>query len=72
MAVVKKLYFEKGKSIPKQSEIVAEYNMDNEYFSIWSYKKGDFQRAESSKQNIQFDSKIAEELYEALGQFLHK
>lgn len=72
MAVVKKLHFESGKDIPVRSEIVAEFNMNSEYFSIWSYKAGDLDRTESSKQNIQFDKQIAEELYSALGRFLHK
>lgn len=59
-----------SKDIRANSEIVADYNMDDQYFSIWSYRKGDLARSGDCPQNMQFDKKIARELRDALNQFL--
>ena len=58
------------KDIHVNSSIVADYDMDDQFFSIWSYKQGDLDRTEGVKQNMQFDKEMARELRDALDQFL--
>lgn len=59
-----------SKDITPNASIVADYNMDDKYFSIWSYKKGDISRSGTCSQNMQFDKDIARQLRDALNQFL--
>ena len=59
-----------SKNIQSSSEIVADYGMDDTYFSIWSYKKGDMLRSGTCPQNMQFDKEIARQLRDALNEFL--
>ena len=59
-----------SKDIKPNANIVADYNMDDKYFSIWSYKKGDIYRTGNCSQNMQFDKEIARQLRDALNQFL--
>lgn len=59
-----------SKDINPNADIVADYNMDDKYFSIWSYKKGDISRSGTCSQNMQFDKDIARQLRDALNQFL--
>lgn len=58
------------KEIQANSLTVADYNMDEQYFSIWSYKQGDLNRIEGAKQNLQFDKEMARKLRDALNDFL--
>lgn len=58
------------KSIQANSSIVADYNMDNRFFSIWSYRQGDLDRTKGGSQNMQFDKEMARKLRDALNQFL--
>ena len=58
------------KDIKVTTSSVADFNMDNQYFSIWLYKNGDLNRAGSCPQNMQFDKTIARQLRDALNQFL--
>ena len=60
------------KDIRPNSDIVADYNMDGRFFSIWSFKQGDLDRTEGSKQNLQFDKQMAQKLRDALNQFLNE
>lgn len=53
-----------------KSLIVADYDMDDQLFTIWSYKQGDLDRTEGVKQNMQFDKEMARKLRDALNQFL--
>jgi len=69
MAIIRKLR-KTTKNIPTRSETVAEYNSDELYFSIWSYKDGDLSGEGTCKQNMQFDKEIAKNLYNALKSFL--
>lgn len=57
------------KDIRINSSIVADYNMDGQFFSIWSYKNGDLSRTEGVKQSMQFDKEMAQKLRDALNQF---
>ena len=69
MAIIRKLR-KTTKNIPNRTETVAEYNSDEKYFSIWSYKDGDLSGEGTCKQNMQFDKEIAKNLYDALKSFL--
>ena len=60
------------KDIRVTTSIVADYDMDDQFFSIWSYKQGDLDRTEGVKQNMQFDKEIARKLRDALNQFLQE
>ena len=70
MAVIRELLHTPGKAIPTQTETVADYNMDDQYFSLWSYKNGDIQRAGNCHQNMQFNKEHARELRDLLNKFL--
>ena len=59
-----------SKNIQPNSDIAADYGMDDTYFSIWSYKKGDLSRSGNCSQNMQFDKEIARQLRDALNEFL--
>lgn len=59
-----------SKDINPNSSIVADYNMDDQYFSIWSYKNGDLSRSGNCSQNMQFDKTTARQLRDALNKFL--
>ena len=59
-----------SKNIKPNADIVADYGMDDTYFSIWSYKKGDLSRSGNCSQNMQFDKEIARQLRDALNEFL--
>ena len=58
------------KDIRVNSSSVADYDMDDRYFSIWSYRQGDMDRAKNGSQNMQFDKEMARKLRDALNQFL--
>ena len=59
-----------NKDISTSTSVVAEYDMNENFFSIWSYKEGDVCKTEGVKQNMQFDKEIARQLRDALNVFL--
>ena len=59
------------KDIYHKSKTIAGYNMDKEFFSIWSYREKDTSGKGSASQNMQFDEKVAKVLFNALEEFLH-
>lgn len=59
-----------SKGIKVTTSSAADFNMDNQYFSIWSYKNGDLNRSGNCPQNMQFDKTVARQLRDALNQFL--
>lgn len=59
-----------SKDIIVTTSSVADFNMDNQHFSIWSYKNGDLTRSGTCPQNMQFDKAVARQLRDALNQFL--
>ena len=59
-----------SKDIKVTTSSVADFNMDDRYFSSWSYKNGDLNRSGSCPQNMQFDKVVAKQLRDALNQFL--
>jgi hypothetical protein len=69
MAIIKEI-IKTSKNITSRSEIVAEYSADEQYFSIWTHKAGDLTGEGTRKQNMQFDKRVANDLYEALKSFL--
>lgn len=74
MAVIKEVYHENGKTISSRqsSQVAMEYNWDDEFFGIWTYRNGDLHREHGPKQQLQLNKQIAEEIYNALGKFLLK
>lgn len=71
MAVIKSLIHDTSRKIQSRNEMfAADYNADSEFFSIWSYKKGDMQRLGDCSQNMQFDKEMAKILRDALNVFL--
>ena len=72
MAIIRSLQYVTDKKIPTQSETAADYTMDDEYFSIWSYTNGDFNRNGECHQNMQFNRQQAKELMTALDKFINK
>ena len=60
------------KDIRVNTSIVADYDMDDRYFSLWSYRKGDFGRTKGGSQNMQFDKEMACKLRDALDHFLNE
>ena len=69
MAIIREIR-KTSKSIPTRSETIAEYNSDEHFFSIWSYKDGDLSGEGTCKQNMQFDKQVANDLFTALKSFL--
>lgn len=59
------------KDIRASTSIVADYDMDDRFFSIWSYRQGDLDRNKSGSQNMQFDKAMARKLRDALNHFLN-
>ena len=60
------------KNTKKQTRIVADYDMDNEYFRLWTYKKNDNTGIEGAKQTILLDKEIARKLRDELNVFLEE
>ena len=59
-----------SKNIKVTTSCAADFDMDDQYFSIWSYKQGDLNRSGDCPQNMQFDKAVARQLRDALNQFL--
>ena len=72
MAIVKSIEKVSGKKIPKNRETTIDYNADNYFFSIWSYRDGDIGHIYGSKQNMQFNKEMAKKLRNALNAFLQE
>jgi len=53
-----------------RTSVLGDYCFNEKYFQIRTYKAGDINRKEGSKQNIQFDKEIASELVKLLNQFI--
>jgi len=58
------------KDIRINASSVADFDMDDQFFSIWSYRQGDLDRTKGGSQNMQFDKEMARKLRDALNQFL--
>ncbi|WP_459885249.1 hypothetical protein [Caminibacter profundus] len=58
MALIKEFKLT-NKNINISSEVVADYSFDQNFFEIRTYKKGDIERKESTKQNIQLNKQKA-------------
>lgn len=52
------------------SHTAADYNMDHQYFSIWTYRESAPLCHGGCPQNMQFDHALARELRDALNVFL--
>ena len=59
-----------AKTIRIGSHTVADYNMDREFFSIWTYRENDPLCQSGCPQNMQFDHTVARDLRDALNIFL--
>jgi len=74
MAIIQSLEKDSNKNIPRLTNKTAitatDFNVDEEYFSIWSYKNGDVARERGCPQNMQFDKEIVKILCDALNDFL--
>jgi hypothetical protein len=73
MAILGKLIREKNEHINFRSgDVVGDVIIEKDYLQLRTYAKGDFDREGGSKQNIQFDKKIAREFKTLLEEFLDK
>ena len=57
MAQIISLKRSNSKTAHKQSTIAAEYNMDEQFFRLWTYKQTDSSRTEGAKQIITLDKR---------------
>lgn len=48
-----------------------DYNFDDSYYSVWTYKSGDTEGEYGTKQSLQFDKQIAKELIKTLEEFVN-
>lgn len=72
MAVLGKVIREKHERINFRSgEVVADVIIDRDYFQLRTYAKGDLERENGSKQNIQLDKDKAIELRDLLNEFIN-
>lgn len=55
-----------------RTAVSADYSFNENYFQIRTYKEGDVNRNDTSKQNIQFDREKAQELISLLNDFLNQ
>lgn len=69
MAIIKRLVLCDDKPQDRTS-VVADYCYDNHLFQIRTYKAGDPDRNEGSKQNIQLDKAMAKIIIEKLEIFV--
>lgn len=61
----------KDKDIRANTHTVMDYNFDENYYSIWTYKSGDVDGEYGTKQSLQFDKKIAKKLIRTLQDFVN-
>ena len=73
MAILGKLIREKEDYINFRSgDVVGDVIIERDYLQIRTYAKGDLDREDGSKQNIQFDKKMAKEFRDLLDEFVNK
>lgn len=70
MAIIKKIR-KVSKKISPTSYTVMDYNYNDLYYSIWTYKSGDLDGREGTKQTLQFDKTLAIELVKSLEEFIN-
>ena len=71
MAIINDLHFCNDKP-QRRTKVSADYCYDQTLFQIRTYKDGDSNRKEGSKQNIQIDKKMAEEIMQKLQEFMNQ
>lgn len=71
MAIVKQIKIDMSKKIAPKSSTSLVYTMDDEYFSITTYREGDDTGEYGTKQSLQFDHDMARQLYDAISKFLN-
>ncbi|TXE11404.1 hypothetical protein [Algoriphagus aquimarinus] len=73
MALLGKILFENiDKISPRSGEVIGDVIIGKEYLQIRTYAMGDQERERGSKQNIQFNKKMAEEFKKILEQFINQ
>jgi len=70
MAVIKKFFIKPHKTLRVHSDVVADLSFDRNLFQIRTYKAGDDNRSENTKQNLQLTREGAKELVKHLQSFL--
>ncbi|MCL2300316.1 MAG: hypothetical protein FWC27_09260 [Firmicutes bacterium] len=70
MAIIQSLKLDNSRSTSRQGQTAADYNMNGDFFTIWSYKNGDVNRDGDCPQVMQFDKNVAKVLRDALNVFL--
>lgn len=71
MAILGKLVKEKNEHINFRSgSVLGDVIIEKEYMQLRTYAKGDLERENGSKQNIQFTREMALEFREYLNEFL--
>ncbi|WP_370391072.1 hypothetical protein [uncultured Winogradskyella sp.] len=73
MAVLGKIIRERHEHINFRSgEVVGDVIIERDYFQLRTYAKGDLERENGSKQNIQLDRDKAIELRDLLNEFINQ
>lgn len=71
MAILGKLIREKNERINFRSgEVLGDVIIERDFLQLRTYAKGDLEREDGSKQNIQFDKKMAKEFRAFLDEFI--
>ncbi|MDO1514343.1 hypothetical protein Q2T41_16940 [Maribacter confluentis] len=71
MAILGKLIREKNDCINFRSgDVLGDVIIEKDYLQLRTYAKGDLEREDGSKQNIQFDKKMAKEFRAFLNEFI--
>lgn len=71
MAIIKK-FIPCNDEPQGRTSVVADYCYDRYLFQIRTYKSGDLNRSENSKQNIQIDKNMAKIIIEKLQIFINQ
>ena len=61
----------RDKKINASTHTVMDYNFDDRYYSIWTYKSADTDGEHGPKQSLQFDKHNALKLIKTLEEFLN-
>ncbi|MDY0234547.1 MAG: hypothetical protein RBR71_00755 [Gudongella sp.] len=70
MAIIKDIR-KVDKKIKPTSHTVMDYNSNEDYYSMWTYKSNDPNGEEGSKQTLQFDLKQVKVLLKTLEEFIN-
>ena len=70
MAVIKKFFLKQRRYLRVHSDVVADLSYNEELFQIRTYKAGDDNCKENTKQNLQLTKEGAAELIKYLNNFL--